>query len=113
MSLAFGVRQHGGFEIRTSGDADRYVIQPRGELDLATRDELHEALMAALEGGAQTIVLDLSELKFIDSSGIKVINLGIRRASDRQRAFFLRRGPDHIQRIFDVTGITDRLPFID
>jgi anti-sigma B factor antagonist len=115
MSLAeeFEVREDGGFEIRISDGADRYIIQPSGDLDLATKDELHEALRAALHGGAKTVVLDLSELTFIDSSGIGVINLGVRMASERGREFFLRRGPEPIQRIFDVTGIADRLPFID
>jgi anti-sigma B factor antagonist len=115
MSLAeeFGVRDHIEFEIRLSGGPDRHVIQPHGELDLATRDQLHTALMTALEGNAKTVVLDLSRLEFIDSSGIQVIHLGMRIARERHREFFLRRGPRQIQRIFDVAGITDHLPFVD
>jgi anti-sigma B factor antagonist len=115
MSLAeeFEVREHSEFTIRTNSGPDLHVIEPHGELDLATKDELHEALVAALEGSAQTIVLDLSGLEFIDSAGIQLINLGIRLAGERQREFYLRRGPQHIQRIFEVSGITDRLPFID
>jgi anti-sigma B factor antagonist len=115
MSLAeeFEVREDGGFEIRISDGGDRYIIQPRGDLDLATKDELHEALRAALDRGAKTVLLDLSGLTFIDSSGIGVINLGVRMASERRREFVLRRGQARIQRIFEVTGIADRLPFID
>ena len=50
MSLAeeFGVHKHCEFTIRTTGHPDRTIVQLRGELDLATRDELYAALMAAL-----------------------------------------------------------------
>jgi anti-sigma B factor antagonist len=115
MSLAeeFGVREQTEFTIGISGGAGRYVIRPRGQLDLATRDQLHAALMAAFESGAKTIVLDLSRLEFMDSSGIHLIAMATHIAAERRREFSLVRGPVHIQRLFDVAGITDRLPFID
>lgn len=115
MSLAeeFGVHEHTDFTIRTTGHPDRTIVQPRGELDLATRDELYAALMAAFESGTRTIVLDLSRLDFMDSSGIKLINLAVRIAAERRREFFLVPGPRRIQRLFDVVGIADRLPFAD
>jgi anti-sigma B factor antagonist len=113
MSLAeeFEVREHTEFEIRTGGGRDRHVIQPHGELDPATADQLHAALTAALEGGTQTIVLDLSRLNFIDSSGIHFIVQAIEITRERGRDFFLLRGPQQIQATFDLAGITDRLPF--
>jgi anti-sigma B factor antagonist len=115
MSLAeeFEVREHTEFEIRAGGGPDRHVIEPHGELDLATADQLHAALTAALEGSTKTIVLDLSRLTFIDSSGIHLIVLAIQITAERGREFFLRRGPRGIQATFDLAGITARLPFAD
>jgi anti-sigma B factor antagonist len=115
MSLAeeFGVREQTEFTIGVSGGPDRRVIQPRGQLDLATRDQLHAALMAAFESGAKTIVLDLSRLEFMDSTGVQLTDMAIRIAAERRREFFLVRSPRHIQRPFDLAGITDRLPFAD
>lgn len=115
MSLAeeFRVREQTEFGIHISGGRDRHVIQPSGELDLATRDQLHAARMAAFESPANTIVLDLSRLDFMDSSGIHLISLATRVAAERRYEFSLVRGPQQIQRIFDVAGITDRLPFAD
>lgn len=115
MSLAeeFGVHEHTDFTIRTTSDPDRTIVQPRGELDLATRDELYAALMGAFESGTKTIVLDLSQLEFMDSTGIKLVNLAVRIAAEQEREFLLVPGPRHIQRLFDVVGIADRLPFVD
>jgi anti-sigma B factor antagonist len=113
MSLAeeFGVHDHIEFTIRTTDDPDQTIVQPQGELDLATRDELYAALMAAFESGTPTVVLDLSTLDFMDSSGIKLINQAIGLAAERERGFFLVPGSRHIQRVFEVTGLIDRLPF--
>jgi anti-sigma B factor antagonist len=113
MSLAeeFGVHDHIEFTIRTTDDPEQTIVQPTGELDLATRDELFVALMAAFESGTPTVVLDLSRLDFMDSSGIKLINEAIGLAAEHERAFFLVPGPRHIQRLFEVTGLIDRLPF--
>ena len=57
-------------------------------------------------------MLDLSRLDFMDSTGIKLINLAVRIAAERTHEFFLVPGPGHIQRLFDVVGIADRLPFV-
>jgi len=48
----------------------------------------------------------------MDSTGIKLINLAVRIAAERTHEFFLVPGPGHIQRLFDVVGIADRLPFV-
>lgn len=58
------------FEIRTSSDHDGYLIQPRGELDLATTLPLHAVLTKALQSKKERIVLDLSALEFIDSTPV-------------------------------------------
>jgi anti-anti-sigma factor len=115
MSLAeeFGVREQTEFTIDISGGPCRHVIQPYGQLDLATKDQLHAVLMAAFESSTKMVVLDLSRLDFMDSSGIYLIAMATHIAAERRREFFLVRGPVQIQRLFDVAGITNRLPFVD
>jgi anti-anti-sigma factor len=69
--------------------------------------------MAGFDSSAQTIVLDLSRLEFMDSTGVRLADKAVRIAAERHREFFLVRGPQHIQRPFDLAGVTDRLPFVD
>jgi anti-sigma B factor antagonist len=115
MTLAqeFGVRERTEFEVHTSVDSCAYVIQPDGELDLATRDELHAALMAGLQNSTKPIVLDLSRTDFIHSTGIHLIELMIRIAAEQRRQFSLSPGPPQVQRMFELTGIAERLVFAD
>ena len=113
LAEAFEVPEHTAFEIRARDSHDRHVIQPHGALDLATAGQLHAGLTAALERSTQTIVLDLSQLTFIDSSGIHLIMRAIHLTAQHEREFFLLRGPRQIQATFDLAGITDRLPFDD
>jgi anti-sigma B factor antagonist len=116
MSLAeeFGVPKQTRFEIRITVDLHAHTIQPVGELDLATTGQLHAALLAALDSGSRRrIVLDLSRLTFIDSSGIHLIVLAGRLAAERHRELLLLRGPRQVQSMLDLTGITGLLVFAD
>lgn len=82
-----------------------------GELDLATASELRGHL-ASLEGaGVDRIVLDLSGLSFLDSQGLKAILEASRRAPEAGYQLVLVPGPPSVQRIFEITGTRNRLPF--
>ena len=69
------------------GDGSRQFVV-RGELDLATAPQLEEALVSAIEAGDE-VVLDLRELEFMDSSGVRVLVVAHtreqRRRPDRRR----------------------------
>lgn len=61
-----------GFEVEVRRAADSVRVVPTGELDIATADRLREVLRDQ-EGPARLILLDLSELDFIDVSGLRVV----------------------------------------
>jgi len=90
-----------------------HLIGLGGELDVATAQALKVALETAEATDARRIILDLSGLEFMDSSGLHLIITASARSridGDRLR---LRRGPPQVQRIFDITATTDLLPFGD
>ena len=61
-----------GFSISTSDRDGRAVVVIRGELDLATAPDLEAALPERLDAG-QDVVVDLRELEFMDSTGLRVL----------------------------------------
>ena len=68
------------FHIRRTALADgAIVVAVAGELDLCSSHTLREALLAAADSGAASIVVDLSELSLIDSTGLGVLALLARR----------------------------------
>ncbi len=104
----------GGFDflqMRSERSDDRYVIALEGELDLDGVERVTEELERAEASDARRIVLDLSGLTFMDSSGVRLIvcaNLRSQADGDRLR---LIRGSERVQRVFELTGVLDRLPF--
>lgn len=99
--------------IGTSRDRDEYVIELTGELDLSGVTRASEAFGEAFESGARSIVLDLRDLDFLDSTGVHTILKAEHRAREEGRSFVLVRGPRQVQRIFEITGMAGRLVFSD
>jgi anti-sigma B factor antagonist len=101
------------FHCEVSPDGDTVRVRPIGELDLATAPILEAQLTELREAGYRQIVLDLRGLLFVDSTGLHVI---LRHDAEARRDGFslaLVPGSPEVQRIFEVAGVSSRLPFID
>jgi stage II sporulation protein AA (anti-sigma F factor antagonist) len=90
------------------GDGER-VIRLRGELDIESAPDLERVLLRSRPAG-ERVVVDLAELKFMDSTGLRVL-LRARAAADEGRwEINLRNVPPTIRRLFDMTGVHAALP---
>jgi anti-anti-sigma factor len=89
------------FESRIDPDG---VVYLSGELDMAIADSFCQGLISSLDG--QRPVLDLSELTFLDSSGIRAI-LQLARTSGQ--SVVLRNLRPNIQRVLEATGVNEAL----
>ena len=93
--------------------ADRAaVIALRGELDLAGAAALEREL-DRVEQSAEAVVLDLRDVAFMDSSGLRLIVLTAQRALDLGRRLALVPGPEQVMRVFEITRMRERLDFVD
>jgi anti-anti-sigma factor len=101
----------GYLEIRTERNGDQLVIALDGELDLDAAERVDRELRRAEAGDARRIVLDLSALRFIDSTGIRLILFADARSRADGDRLALIRGPRAVHRIFELTGVAERLPF--
>ena len=98
-------------EVR-DGRAGRRVVRLVGPLDIATSGAAEEALRSASEGGAP-VRLDLTDVTFLDSSGMRSLLRAYRLAAERDAAFEVVPGPPPVQRVFQVTGLADQLTFVE
>jgi anti-anti-sigma factor len=90
------------------------VVALSGELDVAGAALLeHELARIGEDHDPQAIVLDLSNLGFMDSTGLRLVVLADARAREQQRGFAVVRGPDDVHRVFEITRMTTRLRFLD
>jgi anti-sigma B factor antagonist len=102
----------GMLEVRSEVNASA-LIAFAGELDLGTVPQLEAELEAAESSSAGAVVLDLRDLTFMDSSGLRVILLAAERARGNGRRFALVRGPDAVNRVFEVTGTDAHLEIVE
>jgi anti-anti-sigma factor len=102
----------GGMTIVIGKQGTTSTLELVGECDLAQRDDLRAAIGRVLAGRPECLVLDLSRLSFIDSSGIHVmIELSERAARARCR-LLICPGPRAVQRVFELCGLATRLTFV-
>ena len=78
-------------------------VSVSGELDLATAPELADALAEA-PAGAAVVILDLSQLTFIDSTGLHMILAARARLAEADCRLVLIPGAHQVQRIFEITA---------
>jgi anti-anti-sigma factor len=91
---------------------DTVVVRPRGELDLASAPDLR-AVLQELRNKKASVLLDLSELTFMDSSGLRLIWETNAEARQHGRELALASGPPEVMRVFELTGLRKRLNFTD
>jgi len=102
-----------GFAVERRETADGgTVLACLGELDLATMPAFEDALgRAEAAGGA--IILDLSRLDFIDSRALAMILALDRCVREAGGRLTIVRGPDPVNRMFELTGLLNRLEFVE
>lgn len=103
-----------GFEVQTSVHDGRHALLLSGELDLAVAAEL-EATVRGLGGaGVSGIELDLTQLTFMDSSGLRAV-LNVQELCAKHQYDFLvvAPGSGQVQRLLELTGTADVLPLAD
>jgi anti-sigma B factor antagonist/stage II sporulation protein AA (anti-sigma F factor antagonist) len=107
------VIEHGPLTIRSSRQEDEHVVALEGELDLAGVQAVQDEMRRVEAADARRIVVDLSGLEFMDSTGLRtMLQIDARSRANGERVVFLRGGPP-VQRLFTTTGTEGRLPFID
>ena len=89
----------------------RYVLSLAGELDMAGAPDFEAAATRLCSMGRGELLVDISEVRFIDSTGVRAI-LAIKATCDRHACeFTMTHAGDHGDRVFELTRLLDHLPF--
>ena len=108
LSIA-GMGQTGQLDIDVTRDADRVVLSLEGELDMATAPRLQSAIDEPALAGISELVLDLRELQFIDSTGLRLILTALQSSRARGQEFAITRGSPQVERLLSITGVAEHL----
>jgi len=101
------------FDIRSEIQGDTARLTLSGELDIATVPRVEEGVTAALAQGARSMVVDMSRLAFVDSSGLRMFITLNDRAAAEGWSLGLIRPPEPAFSVFQITGAEENLPFIE
>jgi anti-sigma B factor antagonist len=102
-SLSLETREHEG--------AVRIAVS--GELDLSSALTFDEEVRRAEERLPETLVLDLRKLRFMDSTGLRLIMSAHSRAKTRGRRLAIVLGSDPVKRLFRLAGVNRRLEIVE
>ena len=87
------------------------VLALSGELDVVSAPELELCLNEVMAEAHDRVVLDLSELAFVDSAGVSVLIKGKQDAESSGRTLVLGRPTEQVHRVFALVGLADWLTF--
>jgi anti-anti-sigma factor len=92
---------------------DHALITAIGEIDLGTSDDVADAVADALTAGHKRVLLDFSEVTFIDSSGLAVLVRAHREAESAQAAFSVVHPTPQTLKLIRVLGLDQLLNVYD
>jgi anti-sigma B factor antagonist len=101
------------FRIDVEPARDSVRVAPVGELDIATVDKLRAEVERLREAGFNRVVVDLRGVRFLDSTGLRLILELDAAARDASQELQIIPGSTVVQRIFEVTQVSERLHFVD
>ncbi len=96
-----------GIDLTSLADGKTQVFALHGSLDIATSPSLRAALLEAAEHEGHALVVDLSNLEFLDSTGLGALIGAHKRAGERHGTLRIVVGEGQILRLLRITGLLD------
>jgi anti-anti-sigma factor len=94
-------------------DSDQALLRLEGELDPHTAPLLKREIDRLVAEGAKRVVLDMSALQFIDSSGLRVVISAHRELADDGGQLTLRSPSETARRLLEITGLVDHIDVLE
>jgi anti-anti-sigma factor len=101
------------FRVQVRSEDRATIVAVKGELDLASSPALEQELERVNRSDTEVVILDLSELEFMDSTGLSVVVRANQRAQDSGKRFGVLKGSPQVQRLLSLTGVDERITVAD
>lgn len=95
--------------INTNPTPERYTIRVSGEVDISNADKLREAIDFSLEQPTEEICLDLTDVAYIDSTGIGVLVGAAHHAADHGKGFSAINAQAGVMRVAQLLGVDQEI----
>ena len=99
--------------INEDRNGTRTVLAVNGEIDIATAPTLRQRIQDAVDDGVRLVAVDLTEVGFMDSTGLGVLIGGLKRLRQLEGNLVVVSPSDSVRKIFEVTGLVDVFGVVD
>ena len=115
MGLEANGYANGGSQLRIVSEQDGGTSYMRleGEFDLACKEIFKQRLLEVTAERPAGVIVDLSGLEFMDSSGLRMIVDAQALCRESGIDYGVIAGSGQARRVFDLTGMDDVLPVLD
>jgi anti-sigma B factor antagonist len=96
-------------DISEDRKADVVVLALSGKLDATTAKTFEDKILGVINSGTQRLVVDLSQLEYVSSSGLRVFLLAGKRLRSTNRKIALCSLKEHVRQVFDLAGFSSIL----
>ncbi|MGH7825123.1 MAG: STAS domain-containing protein [Candidatus Binatia bacterium] len=96
-------------EISQDRKADVVTLALSGKLDATTAKTFEDRILGVINSGAQRLVVDLAQLEYVSSSGLRVFLLAAKRVQATEGKIVLCSLKDNIRQVFDLAGFSSIL----
>lgn len=83
---------------------DVLILYPFGRIDHVSSHDFEEELLATIHKGVQKIIIDLSNINYISSSGLRVLLLAAKTLEEQKGFLLLTSIPENVYEVFLVAG---------
>lgn len=102
----------GQFQVVTEQSEGMAKVAPSGELDIATAGRLTEALDALTVGSGEKLVIDLSAVGFMDSTGLRILISANRKATEGAYELVIVTGESPAKRVLELTRMDEHMQVV-
>jgi len=102
----------GLIDLNTTDESFGTLASLSGEIDLSTVDDAGERLRDAIGASEGTVAVDLREVSFLDSSGLRLLLQLNQELTDAGRRLVVVQGPRRVARVFELTGAESELDVV-
>ena len=107
------VREDGLLTVHVGHDGADLIVRVSGELDMASAETFEHEVRRALKSDALSVVLDLDEVSFVDSTGLRALLMVAELMRSTGRRLRMVKASKELKRLVEVSGVKDALPLGD
>ena len=100
------------FELQTSDEPYGFRATLSGEIDISTVEDVENGVRTGIDGNVGVVALDLREVSFLDSSGLRLLLRLHKDLDEAGRRLVVVQGPRRVARVFELTGAEAQLEIV-